>query len=468
MAVIRVACYIRVSTQEQKLHGISLDAQRDKLKQYAEEHGLLIVGWYEDEGISGRKLIRRRPALQRMLNDAQKKLFDRIIFIKLDRYFRSVGEYYECQKILDTCKVTWTATEERYDLTTASGRYWVTQKLAMAEYEADNAGERVNLVNEYKIRTGQALTGSHRQGLAYCVKKDSDGLKRVVKDENTKEMIMDYINHFLVHHNKRKSYLYVKDKYGTEHGYETFSRVLKDTKIYGYFRGNPNYCESYVDEYTFNKIQLILKNNIKETKSRRVYLFSGLVLCPQCGYKLGGKFTGNHKKTRKDGTIWISDKQYYAYRCNNHETNSKCSFNKNPNEEKIEAHLLAKLNDYMDAYITEAKVENAEVNSSHAADVVKELKAERDRLNRIYRKGGMPDSEYDLEIDKLNERIANAESLLAPIKERDLTKYQELLKSDWKELYMALTKENKRAFWHLYIKGITLNEDATVKEVIFF
>ena len=36
----RVAAYIRVSTQEQKLHGLSLDAQKEKLKEYADKHGL--------------------------------------------------------------------------------------------------------------------------------------------------------------------------------------------------------------------------------------------------------------------------------------------------------------------------------------------------------------------------------------------------------------------------------------------
>lgn len=36
----RVACYIRVSTEEQKLHGISLDAQIDKLTEYANKHNL--------------------------------------------------------------------------------------------------------------------------------------------------------------------------------------------------------------------------------------------------------------------------------------------------------------------------------------------------------------------------------------------------------------------------------------------
>ena len=93
-----VAAYIRVSTQEQKLHGLSLDAQRMKLIAYAKQHGLKIVGWYLDEGVSGRKVIKKRPELQRMIQDAEKKLFDRIIFIKLDRFFRSVAEYHECMK----------------------------------------------------------------------------------------------------------------------------------------------------------------------------------------------------------------------------------------------------------------------------------------------------------------------------------------------------------------------------------
>ena len=212
----RIACYIRVSSQEQKLHGLSLDAQRDALLRYAEKHGLKIVEWYEDEGVSGRKLIRRRPALQRMLNDAKAGKFDRIIFIKLDRYFRSVAEYYECQKILETNKVTWTATEEKYDLTTANGRYWVTQKLAMAEYEADQTGERISLVNEYKIRTGQPLTGAQSLGLAFTVGRDEvTGLKNVIPDPETKELVADLISHFLVHQSVAGTVSHINNKYGT-------------------------------------------------------------------------------------------------------------------------------------------------------------------------------------------------------------------------------------------------------------
>ena len=284
--VEKIACYIRVSTQEQKLHGISLDAQRDALIRYAKEHNLKIVAWYEDEGISGRKLIRRRPALQRMLNDAKTGKFDRIIFIKLDRYFRSVGEYYECQKILDTHKVTWTATEERYDLTTASGRYWVTQKLAMAEYEADNTGERIKLVNEYKIKTGQPLTGAQSQGIGYTVHKDAEGIKRVVKDTDTMDMCMGIINYFITHQSKAQTCRWIYDKYGIDYSVNSLTNFLTDTKIYGHYRGNDSYCEPYIDKATYDKIQEILSSSVKKTPSKRAYLFTGLITCPDCGKTL--------------------------------------------------------------------------------------------------------------------------------------------------------------------------------------
>lgn len=467
MAVIRVACYIRVSTEEQRLHGISLDAQRDKLKRYAEEHGFLIAGWYEDEGVSGRKVIKRRPALQQMLNDAQKGLFNRIIFIKLDRYFRSVAEYYECQKILEANKVLWTATEEKYDLTTANGRYWVTQKLAMAEYEADQTGERIKLVNEYKIRTGQALIGARCQGIGFTVQKDEAGIKRVVKDPKTQDMVMDYINHFLTHHNKRQAFLYVRDKYNSNVSYNSLSKQLIDTKLYGYYGGNPDYCVGYVDEYTFNKIQLILKNNVKQTSSRRVYLFSGLIPCPICGRKMAGNFT-DKQNYMKGGRRYQYNREYYSYRCMNHNRDCNCSFKYRPNETKIEDALLSRFDGLMDAYIKDSKVEDARTQSTTAADMVKELKAERSRLNHSYRKGGMEQEEYDKEIDMINERIKGAELALAPVQKRDLGLYEELLKGDWKELYSALTKENKRSFWRMYIKSIILDETGNFKDVVFF
>ena len=65
----KTRCYIyaRVSTAIQ-VDGYSLDAQKDKLRKYAEFQDMGIVGEYSDEGHSG-KNIKGRQEFMRMLND---------------------------------------------------------------------------------------------------------------------------------------------------------------------------------------------------------------------------------------------------------------------------------------------------------------------------------------------------------------------------------------------------------------
>lgn len=467
--MIRVACYIRVSTQEQKLHGISLDAQRDKLKEYAEKNNLVIVGWYEDEGISGRKLIKNRPALQTMLNDAQDGKFDRIIFIKLDRFFRSVAEYHECMKKIDP--VLWTATEEKYDLTTANGRAFVNMKLTIAELEADQTGERIDLVNEYKVKTGQALTGHQSQGYAYTV-KNIDGFKRVVKDPETAHIVEDYINHFLTYHNKRQAHIYIKNKYLIDVSYNSLSRVLTDPKLCGTYRGNDNYIdEPYVDMPTFIRIQEILKSNLKKTGANRTFIFSGLIKCPKCGNIMAGKYAGGIITNKKpSGKVYQYERDYYGYRCNRYYQNTNCSFKKQINEGKIEKALLNDLEQYVNATIVEAAAIDNRVDVDNEAinKQIKDIKTEMSKVKRMYRKGDIDEAEYDSDMAELKEELQELESHLAPATERDLAIYEDLLKSDWKELYNALNKENKRAFWRKYIKSIEINENGTLKQPIFF
>ena len=458
MSIEKIACYIRVSTEEQKLHGISLNAQRDKLREYAENHNLKIVEWYEDEGVSGRKLIKNRPALQRMLLDAQKGLFNRIIFIKLDRFFRSVAEYHECMKMIDP--VLWTATEEKYDLSTANGRAFVNMKLTIAELEADQTSERINLVNEYKVKTGQAVTGSHRLTIGYSVEK-IDGIKRVVKDPKNKDMCDEIIKYFITHQNKTSTCRWIYDTYNLKVSINSLTNFLKDTKIYGRYKSNTEYCEPYIDKSTYDKIQDILSKNIKHAPSKTIYLFSGLIDCPCCGRKLSA--TNNYCKNKRYPTT-------LSYRCNTYVTYKEphCKFNKTVGEKKIEKVLIDNLDQYVNEYIEIAKIEDKQVRDSHATDKIKEIKAEMSRLTNAYRKGRISEVEYDREYDDLDDRLKDLQTHLDPIIERDLSVYENLIKSDWKELYNALNAENKRAFWRKYVKRIKMNDDGTINTVLFF
>jgi len=204
LSIESVAAYVRVSTQEQKLHGLSLDAQKMKLTEYAEKNKMRIVEWYVDEGVSGRKLIRNRPELQRMIHDAEEGKFERIIFIKLDRFFRSVAEYHECMKRI--APVVWSTTEEEYDLTTANGRMLVNMKLTIAELEADQTGERIKIVNEYKVQTGQPLVGDRSQPFGFKNAVDeASGRKKVIRDPDFEDALRDTIEYYLRHQSRKKA-----------------------------------------------------------------------------------------------------------------------------------------------------------------------------------------------------------------------------------------------------------------------
>lgn len=151
---MRVAIYGRVSTEEQARHGLSLGEQMVSLRAYAASQGHVVVGEYMDPGISARKRYTNRPGLLSLLEDAKAKKFDLVLFIKLDRWVRSVRDYYQVQDILDAAGVTWQATQEDYETVTASGRLKVNIMLSVAQDEADRTSERIKFVIDAKRRDG--------------------------------------------------------------------------------------------------------------------------------------------------------------------------------------------------------------------------------------------------------------------------------------------------------------------------
>ena len=91
-----VACYCRVSTEEQVKFGFSIQAQKDALENYCKEHNYKYE-FYIDEGISASSM-KKRKALQEMLNKSN--AFDIILFTKLDRLSRNVLDANNINKIL--------------------------------------------------------------------------------------------------------------------------------------------------------------------------------------------------------------------------------------------------------------------------------------------------------------------------------------------------------------------------------
>lgn len=462
-----VAAYIRVSTQEQKLHGISLEAQIEKLTEYAEKNNMKIVKWYKDEGISGRKLIKNRPALQEMIQDAEKGKFKRIIFIKLDRFFRSVAEYHECMKRLSVGGVIWTATEEKYDLSTPSGEAFVNMKLTMAQFEADQAGERIRAVNEYKIKTGQPLYGSQCLPFCYQVGQPEDGERHKYIAKRDDEVMRDLIGHIMKHHSARAALLYINKKHSKAFNYNAIMKALTNEMIYGSYKGNPNYCEPYITKEEFDLIQQYIKRNPRTSPDEHTYIFTGLLRCPHCGRRLNG--CGIHSRPRKTSKKAY---KYYGYRCQKYTSSNLCDFRTVVFENTIERELLSKIEDI----VQKKKLNVIEVQNGTervGKHDVEALHRELERLNYSWRKGRIKTVEqYDKDYDELMAKIEEANAEHTTLHgEPDYEKIQRVLSDDWKEIYSQLDAEHKRAFWRSFIAEIQLewNKDVKrIKDIIFF
>lgn len=452
------AAYIRVSHREQQMHGISLEAQEQKLREFAEKHNLKIVEWYKDAGVSGRKLIKKRPELQRMIHDAQKGRFRRIIFIKLDRYFRSVAEFHECQKLLDDVGVTWTATEEKYDMSTANGRAFVNMKLTIAELEADTGGERVKLVNEYKVKSGLPLFGNQSMPFCFAVGEPEEGERHKYICKRDEEIMEDLIAHVMVNHSVRAALAYVNAKYQRTFRYNSVMKALKNEMICGSYKGNPNYCPPYITREMFEKLQAIIKRNPRTTGSEHTYIFTGLIRCPECGTRLSGTM----HVTKKAGKTY----RYFSYRCNGNRLHKICPFNKSIFEKRFEQMMLAKIV----GFVEDKKARSIEIHSGAKKphkDKLPELHAELDRLNYSWQKGRIKTvEEYDRRYDEITERITAAtEALNSGEKEPDYEKIRETLSGDWRGIYEALDAEHRRAFWRSFVDEIHIEWDKDVKEI---
>lgn len=156
---VRVALYCRVSTEEQAVHGLSIEAQREALDTWATENHVQVVDRYIDAGISARKPASKRPELQRLLADVRSGQIDLIVFTKLDRWFRNIAEYYKVQEALETHRVDWKTIHEDYDTSTASGRLKINIMLSVAQDEADRTSERIKAVFASKMERQEPCVG---------------------------------------------------------------------------------------------------------------------------------------------------------------------------------------------------------------------------------------------------------------------------------------------------------------------
>ncbi len=133
---MKVSVYCRVSTPDQ-----SVDMQRSDLRRYTEQRGFEIYREYCDEGISGMK--DRRPALDELMADARKRLFDAVLVWRFDRFARSTKHLITALEEFRYLGIAFISYQENIDTASPLGKAVFTMVAAFAEMERNIIVERI-------------------------------------------------------------------------------------------------------------------------------------------------------------------------------------------------------------------------------------------------------------------------------------------------------------------------------------
>ena len=135
---MKAALYARVSTT----NGQDVGLQLDELREAACQRGWVVVEAYVDEGVSGAKA--SRPALDRLMADAQAGKFTVVAIWKLDRLARSVAHLLSMTESFNQWGVGLVSLRDAHiDTTTPTGRFTLQILGAVAELERSLIRERV-------------------------------------------------------------------------------------------------------------------------------------------------------------------------------------------------------------------------------------------------------------------------------------------------------------------------------------
>lgn len=153
---MRVVGYIRVSTSEQARDGVSLDAQRAKIRQFCNLHNLTLVALCEDPGISAKSL--DRPGLSSALARLDQGLADGIVVAKLDRLTRSLADWDRLiRSHFGPGGKTLLSVADSIDTRTAGGRMVLNLFVLIAQWEREIIQERTQEALDHKRSRGERL-----------------------------------------------------------------------------------------------------------------------------------------------------------------------------------------------------------------------------------------------------------------------------------------------------------------------
>ena len=280
----RVAIYARVSTQEQALEGVSIEAQLAALKAYAKSQDWEVIDEYIDGGYSGGT--DDRPAFKRLLLDAGQKRFNIIAVCKLDRFFRNLRLLLNHLYGLEQLGIKFVSTQEGLDTSTPYGKFAVQIMGVIAEFERGRIGERVRDSRRYLISVGNWPGGRTAYGYRWLaeerkwelIPEEAEVVRRIYDLYIDKKLGIESI-----------AALLNKDGLSTRDGAPWRFSAVRTALSYPGYQGQHKIgipMPAIIDENTWKLAQERREKARSVLANPRGWLLQGMCFCGQCGHVL--------------------------------------------------------------------------------------------------------------------------------------------------------------------------------------
>ncbi|MDK9842967.1 cassette chromosome recombinase CcrB [Staphylococcus equorum] len=326
----RVGIYVRVSTEMQSTEGYSIDGQINQIREYCDFNNFAVVDVYADRGISGKSM--NRPALQRLLKDANEGHIDSVMVYKTNRLARNTSDLLKIVEDLHKQNVEFFSLSERMEVNTSSGKLMLQILASFSEFERNTILENI-------------YTGQHQRALeGYYQGNIPLGYSNI--PDNKKELMINQHEANIVN--------YIFESYAKGHGYRKIANALNhkgyvtkkgngfSISAVTYILSNPFYTgkiqfakykdwndkrrkglndkpviadgkhSPIISQELWDKVQARKKQVSKKPQvhGKGTNLLTGIISCPICSAPMAASNTTN---TLKDGT----KKRIRYYSCSN-------------------------------------------------------------------------------------------------------------------------------------------------------
>ena len=512
---VKVYTYTRVSTAMQ-IDGYSLDAQKARMKAFADYNDYEIVGTYEDAGKSG-KSIEGRMEFNRMMEDIKsgKDGVSYVLVFKLSRFGRNAADVLSALQIMQDFGVNLICVEDGIDSSKDAGKLMISVLSAVAEIERENIRVqtmegRIQKAREGKWNGGFAPYGYQLMDGKLYINEEEAAAIRVIFDQYVNTDIgANGVAQYLENHGIRK----IQRQNGKNPLFDAhLVRIIlknpvycgkiaygrrKTEKVHGtrneyHLVEQDNYIlvdgqhEAIIAEEVWQAAQVKLiaqakkYEHVNKAKDTRTHLLSGIVKCPVCG---AGMYGNKSIKSKKDGTKY---KDFYYYGCKHRimTRGHKCDYKRQIREEllddavaevivklvsnpKFAAMMQEKINRKVDTTAIDGELTNYEKQLRQFYSVKSKLTEEIDSLDPDDRHYIKRKADLDERLYRMYDKIEDAETRLIETRAKKQAVEAEKLTGDniykvliyFEKLYAVMSEVERRQFMETLISEIQIYDD---------